>query len=458
MLYLFVGLFIVLMGYIVYFDAVESSDIINSPYNSRQDAFADRVKRGNILASDGTVLAETVEDQNGTEARNYPFGDLYAHVVGYAANGKSGVESIANYDLLTSDTYYMEKVANELKQEKNIGDDAVTTLAPGVQKAAYDALGSKKGAVVALDASTGKVLAMVSKPAFDPNTIEEDWEKLSNDGSGDSRLVNRASQGLYAPGSTFKIVTALAYMEQNSGYGDFSFNCNGRYTEYDHTIRCYGGESHGTVGFSKAFAKSCNGAFASIGLHLDASKYRETAERLLFNKDIPFELPAGKSQFKVDKTTSAAERMQTGIGQGNTLVTPLHMALITSAIANDGVLMEPYVIDRLQNYSGDVVTRYKPKEYGELMSASEAAAMQKLMRKVVTDGTGSKLADKSYKAYGKTGTAEYSSDKDKTHSWFTGYAVKDGKTIVVTVIAEGAGSGSEVAVPIASKVFSSYFK
>lgn len=447
-----------LMGYIVYFDAVKSSDLINSPYNSRQDTFADRVQRGQILASDGTALAKTVKDKSGKEVRSYPFGDLYAHVVGYASNGKAGIESIANYQMLTSNTYYMEKVANEFKQQKNIGDNVVTTLNPTLQKAAYNALGGNKGAVVVLEPASGKVLAMVSKPAFDPNTLAASWEQLSKNEDGDSRLMNRASQGLYAPGSTFKIVTALAYMEQKADYEDFSFQCRGRYTEYDHTIRCYNGSVHGSLDFAKAFAKSCNGAFAHMGLELNSSGYRERAEKLLFNKKLPFDLPSSKSQFRVDKTTSAAEKMQTGIGQGKTLVSPLHMALITSAIANDGRLMEPYVIDRIQNYNKELVKQHKPELYGELMSPGQARVLRSLMRGVVENGTGRKLNGRGYTAAGKTGTAEYSSDKNKTHSWFTGYAEKSGKKIVVTVIGEGAGSGSEVAVPIARQVFDAYFK
>lgn len=455
---MFVGLFIVLMGYIVYFNAVKSSDLINNPHNPRQDTFADRVQRGQILASDGTVLAKTVKDKNGKEVRSYPFGDLYAHVVGYTANGKSGVESTANYYMLTSNTYYMDKVLNEFKQEKNIGDNVVTTLNPTLQKTAYNALGGNKGAVVVMDPSNGKVLAMVSKPTFDPNTVAANWDSLSKGEGGESKLLNRASQGLYAPGSTFKIVTSLAYMEANSDYQNFSFNCNGSYTEYDHTIRCYKGAVHGTVDFAKAFAKSCNGSFAHMGLELNSSKFRGTAEKLLFNEKLPFSLPYSKSRFELDKSTSAAEKMQTGIGQGKTLVSPLHMALITSSIANNGTLMKPYMIDRIQNFNKELVKQFKPEKYGELMNANEAKALQQLMKGVVADGTGTKLNGRGYTAAGKTGTAEYSSNKNQTHSWFTGYAEKNGKKLVVTVIAEGAGSGSEVAVPIAGQVFDAYFK
>ena len=203
-------LFLVMMGYLVYFNVVRSKEIINSPYNVRMDSLSDRVVRGSILDKNGEVLAETVVAEDGTETRNYPYGDVYAHVVGYDSKGKSGLESVENFDLLTSNAFFVEKIVKEFKEEKNIGDNVVTTLESKLQQAAYDALGDHKGAVVVMEASTGKILAMVSKPTFDPNTISEDWEWLTTDEN--SSLLNRATQGAYAPGSTFKLVTTLEYM------------------------------------------------------------------------------------------------------------------------------------------------------------------------------------------------------------------------------------------------------
>ena len=170
------ALFLVMMGYIVYFNAVRSKAIINSPYNVRLDSMADRVVRGKILDQEGNVLAETVVSEDGTETRKYPHGDMFAHVVGYDVMGKSGLESTENFHLLTSNAFFLERVVKEIREEKNIGDNIVTTLDTKLQKKAYDALGNYKGAVMVMEASTGKVLAMVSKPTFNPNTITEDWE------------------------------------------------------------------------------------------------------------------------------------------------------------------------------------------------------------------------------------------------------------------------------------------
>ena len=199
-----------LIGYLVYFNVVKSEDFINSPYNTRQDTFADRVVRGQILDSNGEVLARTDVDGEGNETRVYPYSNIFAHVVGYASQGKSGLESEANFQLLTSHAFFLEQLKNQFQGKKNQGDNVITTLNANLQQTAYAALGDRRGAIVVMEPSTGKILAMVVKPDFDPNTIDADWDYLIND-PNDSRLLNRATMGQYPPGSVFKIVDALAY-------------------------------------------------------------------------------------------------------------------------------------------------------------------------------------------------------------------------------------------------------
>lgn len=189
-----------MMGYFAYFQFVKSEDFINSPYNKRQDLFARKVTRGEIISADGRILAETITDTDGTETRYYPYANMFAHVVGFSTNGKSGLESIANFNLLRSHTMTLEKVVNELQGEKNIGDNVVTTLNYDLQDTAYEALGKYDGAIVVMEPSTGKILAMVSKPDYDPNNIAEDWDELTAEDSESSVLLNRATQGLYPPG------------------------------------------------------------------------------------------------------------------------------------------------------------------------------------------------------------------------------------------------------------------
>lgn len=450
----FVLIFAGLIGYLIYFDGVKSDSFVNSPYNTRQDTFSDRVVRGQILSADGEILAQTEVDDDGTETRNYPYSNIFAHVVGYDTNGKSGLESEANFQLLTSHEFFLEQIKNEFMGTKNTGDNVVSTLNADLQTTAYNSLGDRKGAVVALEPSTGKILAMVSKPDFDPNSISQNWDVLVNDETNSS-LLNRATMGQYPPGSTFKVVTALNYFRSKGSLNGFSYNCQGTITLDDHTIRCYNGTVHGQEDFYTAFANSCNCAFAEIGTELGGSSLKETSEDLLFNQKLPL-TSYRKSTFSLDGNSPVPLIMQTSIGQGNTLVSPMHMALITSAIANNGVLMKPYLIDKVVNTSGDVVSSNDPESYKRLMTSNEAALLGKLMKGVVESGTASSLNGRGYTAAGKTGSAEYD-ENGSSHSWFIGYSNVDNPDLVVAIIVEGGGTGSEAAVPIAADLFDAYY-
>jgi len=443
------------MGYIVYFNAVKSKEIINSPYNVRLDSMADRVVRGKILDSNGNVLAETQVAEDGSETRYYPYGDLYAHVVGYDSMGKFGLESIENFNLLTSHAFFVEKIVKTMKEEKNIGDNVITTLDTKVQKAAYNALGSYKGAVIVMEANTGKILAMVSKPTFNPNTIEKNWEYLTT--SKNSELLNRATQGAYAPGSVFKIVTALEYIRENGAYDKYSYHCTSEITHEETTIHCAKNYAHGDENLKSAFANSCNSAFSDIGLSLNISKYRNTAEELLFNSRMYSVLPYTQSKFQLDRKSETSEVMMTAMGQGKTQVSPYHMTLISAAIANGGIVMEPYFVDEIVNYAGSRVSKNYPAKYKRLMSASEASQLKEYMAAVVEEGTGTALKGESYTVAGKTGTAEYSSDKEKSHSWFTGFTNVDNPELVITVIVESADNSGMSAVNVAKKVLNAYY-
>ena len=443
-----------LIGYLIYFNTIKSDDFINSPYNTRQDTFADRVVRGKIMSSDGEVLAQTNVSEDGTEERSYPYNNIFAHVVGYDTNGKSGLESEANFQLLSSHDFFLNQIRNEFMGTKNTGDTVVSTLNADLQTTAYNSLGDRKGAVVALEPSTGKILAMVSKPDFDPNTISTDWDTLVSDETNSS-LLNRATMGQYPPGSTFKIVTALDYFRSRGSFNGFSFDCQGSITKEGHTIQCYNGEVHGTEDFYTAFANSCNCAFAEIGTELGGASLLKTSEDLLFNQKLPL-TSYRKSSFTLNGSSGIPLIMQTSIGQGNTLVSPMHMALITSAIANDGVLMKPYLIDKVTNAGGDTVSTTEPTDYKRLMTSNEAALLGKLMEGVVQNGTATALNGRGYTVAGKTGSAEYD-ENGSSHSWFIGYSNIDKPDLVVAIIVEGGGTGSEAAVPIAADLFDAYY-
>lgn len=456
--YFFVLIFVSLIGYLIYFNTVLKDDILSSSYNRRQNQAAETIIRGDIKSLDGETLAYTDVDSEGNETRIYPYDDLFAHAVGYMNNGKGGLEAIANYHLLTSHAFILERIQNEFLEEKNDGDTVVATLDYSLQKTAYDALGDYKGAVVVIEPSTGRILSMVSKPDYDPNTLEQNWESIVND-ENSSVLVNRATQGQYPPGSIYKIITSLSYLREKGRIDSYHYDCKGELTIGEHTIHCYAGTVHGNETFREAFASSCNTSFAQIGLELGANALEKTSNDLLFNAKLPVELTYKKSEFQLDSTAGDATIMQTSFGQGETLVSPMHMALITCAIANGGTLMKTYMIDHIENNNGDLVSTTKPKAYRTLMTPEEAQVLSELMEQVVTSGTASKLNDHSYTAAGKTGSAEFYKEDGSigTHSWFVGFSNVDQPDIVVCVLAEGAGTGSSVAVPIAEKIFNAYY-
>lgn len=455
--YIFVGLFVALMGYLVHFMVVDSSSIINNAYNERQDLLAKRVIRGEIQGNKGEVLAKTVEDNQGNSKRVYPYDNMFAHVVGRFDKGKTGLESSESFNLLTSHSNPIFMFYNELLGEKNPGDNIVTTLDVELQEIAYKALGNQKGAVIALEPSTGKILVMVSKPDYNPNQILDNWEKLNKDEDKKSTFVNRATQGLYPPGSTYKIVTALEYLRENKdGLKKYHYQCKGHEIFAGVSIHCYNKKQHGEIDLITSFAKSCNTSFADIGTSLDLDSFYRLNETLLFNKSLPTNIPYKQSSFVLNGNSESSEVPQTAIGQGETLITPFHNALITAAIANGGKLMNPYLVDHISNASGDLVKKYMPTTYGSLMTAEEAKDLTKLMSAVVENGTGTGLKGLSVSVAGKTGSAEYDSNQS-SHAWFVGFAPTDKPEIVVSVIVEGAGTGSAHAVPIAQKIIKSYF-
>lgn len=455
--YLVSGMFLCLILYFGYFLLVKREDVINNTYNSRLDSFADRVVRGSILSNDGTVLAETLVDGEGNEERNYPYGPLFAHVVGYSARGKTGIEALSNFYLLTSHVNMIEQVVNELSGGKNLGDYVVSTLDVGLQQVASDALGDRKGAVVVMEPDTGKVLVMISRPEYDPNTLYEDWNVLTSSDNPNAQLLNRATQGLYPPGSTFKIVTALEYIREHpDDYQSYEFDCDGLYEQGEYTIQCYRETAHGNQNLKLAFANSCNGAFANLGLELDLNRMETTAEELLFNRDLPVPIAYGKSSYSMEAGAGDWDILQTSIGQGITQITPMHNAMLVAAIANGGTLMNPYFLDHVENVGGETIKKFMPSSYGNLMTALESAVLTELMREVVTVGTGSSVRTDVYTVAGKTGSAEFDLNKE-THAWFVGFAPVENPKLVISVIVEEGGSGGKEAGPIARKVFDAYF-
>lgn len=448
-------LLLTLSVYFGYYLISKSSTVINSTYNKRSNLLEKRIIRGAIYSADKKVLAETVLDSYGNIERQYPFGSLFVHIVGQYDHGKTGLELSENFNMLRSNINPVIKIANELKGEQNPGDNIITTLDTKLQKAASDALGNYHGAVVAIEPDTGKILVMVSKPDYDPENLDKDtWNTLIND-KEESRLLNRATQGLYPPGSTFKILTALEYMRENKKSKKYQYDCEGNDIFDEVKIKCYGNSVHGLLNLEDSFAQSCNTSFANIGMEIDKKSFRSLCDSFLFNTQLPVSFTCKQSSFVIDDKSKSEDMPQTAIGQGKTQITPIHNAMIASVIANGGILMKPYLVDRRENAYGEVISKTVPSEYGTLMTQKEASKLTEYMEAVIEYGTGKKLKQVSYKAAGKTGSAEYDSTGN-THAWFVGFAPADHPKIAISVVVEEAGSGGTYALPVAKAVFNEF--
>jgi len=453
----FTILFVAMLIYISVYSNIHKKDFVENDYNKRASQLASENTRGEIISSDDVTLAYTTTDDDGNQTRVYPYAQQFAHVVGYSVCGMSGLEDYANYYLINSNASLSTKAKYKDEGQKFPGDNVYTTINASLQRLCYYSLGDYNGAVIVTNPKTGEILAMVSKPDFDPNTVADDWSSLSTD-DDNAPLVNRATQGLYPPGSTFKIMTSLEYIRENpDDYADYSYKCTGSITVDGSTIKCYHGQVHGVQNFFESFANSCNSSFANIGLSLNQTSFADTLSQLLFNQSLPVDFEYKKSSATASDNLSTEDKMQLSIGQGSTTMTPLHLNMITMAIANDGVLMTPYLLDRVESVDGKVILSNEESEYGSIMTSDEAATLTEMMREVVESGTATGLNTDSYVAVGKTGSAEFEDSSSNSHAWFTGFAPADDPEICVTIIMEEAGSGGHMAVPVAKRIFDEYF-
>ncbi len=445
--WLYFGLFALLVAYLVKFVLTDSKAIVENPANPHIDLIAGEVVRGSISDARGELLAYS-RTTNGGFVREYPYGQDFAHLVGFADLGQSGVESKYNFVLQKLHFEVFQRINQLMTDEPLTGNGLVLTADAGLQQLAAQGLGKQKGAVVVMEPSTGKILAMVSYPGFNPNNLAANWDALTTNDT-DSPLLNRATQGLYPPGSVYKIVSAAAAYENLTDYGAFTYDCAGEATFGEKRIRCFNEKVHGHVDVSEGFAQSCNTLFSAAGLQVGPEKLRAVSERLFFNQSYPCPLPYSRSSFPLEANATETEIVETSIGQGRTLVTPLHMAMITCAVANGGLMMEPYVVDRIVDKNGKPLTKNLPKPLGQVMPLEEAEAIKNMMVAVVDHGTGQNAALSGVAVAGKTGTAENASGDD--HGWFVAFAPADKPEVAVAIVLENSG-GPRKAIPLAAEL------
>ena len=343
------------------------------------------------------------------------------------------------------------------KSDSKEGNGIVTTLDTALQQVAYDALGDNKGSVVAINPKTGEILAMVSKPTFNPNDLDAEIEK-ANAGSGDDTpLINRAIDGVYPPGSVFKTVTLSSALENIPGIAERQFDDEGKITFDDGTeLNNFAYEVHGIIDLRRAYRVSSNVVFGSLGMELGNEKLKDTAESFGFNSVIKGEgFTATASQFPTLKEYEKGNMAQSGIGQGSVLSTPIQMALVTAAVANDGVLMKPKLVNSIVDKNGNVVRNISSEEIRQAIPSDVAATVKDYMKYLVDNNTHRWPAFEGTNAGGKTGTADYNlpdGTEAVPHGWFIAAAPMDDPQIAVAVIVENGESGAGSAAVIASQV------
>ncbi|WP_328398746.1 penicillin-binding transpeptidase domain-containing protein [Streptomyces sp. NBC_00390] len=448
---------------------VEADDLNANSKNRRIQIERYANERGNIVV-EGKAITGSVKtnDTDFEYKRTYVNGPMWAPVTGYASQAfdANQIEKIED-GILTgnSDRLFFDRTMAMFTGDKKKGGNVVTTLDAAAQKAAFEGLGDKKGAVAAIDPRTGKILALASTPSYDPSSFagyrDKDakaWNALNKD--KDKPMLNRALREVYPPGSTFKVITAAAALE----YGKVSdineptktpdpyILPNTRTEMVNHA----GGCENATL--NRAMEVSCNSVFAKLGDDVTRDKMVEMAEKFGFNSEafVPVRTSASVYDKKMDRPQNALS----SIGQFNTAATPLQMAMVTAAIANDGKLMKPYMIDKLESPNVDVIEQTEPEEMSRPISPENAQLLQQMMENVVENGTGTNAAIDGVKVGGKTGTAQHGENNSKNpYAWFISYAKgENGSPVAVAVVVEDSNarrddiSGGGLAAPIAKAV------
>ncbi len=448
----FVLLALSLIAWMCKLMVADQEEISSNAYNPRLNDEEQTVVRGAILASNGEKLAYTEIQEDGSQLRVYPHGEAFAHVTGYIGHGKAGLEESAN-ELLLKAPDLLNTLKSWANEEAVMGSNVITTIDLDLQQFIYEQLDGYKGAVVITEPSTGKVKVLVSTPSYHPEEIIDNWDNIA--ANEDSPLYARATQGLYPPGSTFKILTALTMYRNLRDYEEYTYECAGAFSIGDETLSCAKGNVHGYMELQDGFAYSCNGYFASVGVELGGDALKETAEYIHMGDSFAFDLPQSESSVVVSSDDSDGMIAQTAIGQGETQMTPFMLNMITSAISNEGILYTPYLVDQVTDAGGNQIEKNLPKLWGTLMKQDEAAYLEELMKSVTEYGTASDLWIESCEIYGKTGTAQVDGGED--HSWFTGYTKVDGKVdLAVTILIENGGSDKK-AVPLAQEILYQYY-
>ena len=445
--------FFVLSLGLAYWQVIQADTLLKDKANRRLILMESRVTRGGIFDRNGEIIAQT-QTSNGKKVRVYPKGEMFEPLLGYSTLklASSGLEgNLADWLLgikKVSPTQAVQKLFALPRQ----GDDVVLTLDSRLQSIAYNALKGKMGAVAALDPRTGEVLALVSQPSFNPTNLEENWTDIIS--REKDRPLEQRYFSLFPPGSTMKVVTSAAILRSGINITDL-YECKGSAVINGQIISEQNDKIHGWVNYNMALANSCNTYFATFGVQAGEKNFLAAAKGFGFGQKIPFELNIPTSS--ITKATVIPTKLTTNLlaastfGQGEVLVTPFHMALITAGIANHGVIMTPQLVERVLDPAQNIKFEQKPQPWLTALTKAEAAKITSGMVTAVTDGTAAPGALSNVQVAAKTGSAEPGGNV-QTHAWYIAFAPAEAPRIAVAVIVENGGTGGGAAAPIASQI------
>jgi penicillin-binding protein A len=473
-----IGLVAALIVATTYWQTWATAGLADRQDNEIQRVAQFSIKRGLIRAADGTILATNRKRRVAGQTlyfRRYPQHGLFAHIVGYStqSRSRSGLEASEN-DYLTGSNANLHTVLdttlNRIRGATIKGNDLWLTMRPGAQRVAMEQLAGKCGSVVALDVRTGAVLAAASRPTFDPNLVESNFGAINNiraSCSPPAPLLNRATDGLFVPGSIFKVVTSAAALDSGRYTIDSRFVDRGYCIEYGKQVRNFGDmsgpEVFGSVDFLQALEHSINAVFCEIGKTIGAGRILGTSKQFGFYADPPLETPGNERSpsglynhgrlFYPKNPSTQVDPGRLAFGQERMLTTPLQMAMVAGAVANHGVVMKPYVVGRVTGPGGGVIKRTHPEKYRRAMRTSTANDITRMMEAVVTGGTGTAAQIPGIQVAGKTGTAETGGAGTLNTTWFIAFAPANAPRVAIAVVLQNqTGAGGTTAAPIARAV------
>jgi peptidoglycan glycosyltransferase len=459
-------LFALLVAFTSRWTVFEASSLRENRLNARGVLEQERINRGRILAADGTVLARSVRGAEGTYVRAYPTGQAFAQAVGYSYIypdlGQTGVERFRNAALNGQTGNNLQAILDQLQGKKRQGEEVLTTLDPSAQRVALSALGTNRGAVVALDPRSGAVKVMASTPSFDPNALGSPsaYEKLTTD-SKNRPLINRATQFGYPPGSTFKVLTATAAIDSGAFTPESTLSGRDNVLISGRLLQNDNNESFGAITLTEALAKSVNTVWAQVAERLGKQTMARYMSRFGFNRKPVLDYPADEMSTSgeyhgsrvLSPTSPLVDVGRMGIGQDKLEVTPLQMAEVAAAVADHGRLMAPHLTERIVDPDGRTVERISPRVQSVVMKPSTAKAVTSMMEAVVNEGTGTTAQIPGVQVAGKTGTAETQIGAAINNVWFIAFAPASDPRVAIAVTLQGVpGQGAAFAAPVARQV------